>query len=132
MACAECQRLGGSGNWHGSNVHRHGGVDDTPAPAEALKLNASRLYDAQLHVLLSKNADYSPMNISDAGFPDVMSGLITRLGDKYFRIRNLAAKGGEPKFESLEDSFADLMNYAAISLLCLRGEWPGVKKGGRR
>jgi len=22
------------------------------------------------------------------------------------------------------------MNYAAISVLCLRGEWPGVGKGG--
>lgn len=132
MGCRECEAIGiNSGVWH-TNVRRHDHPDATPSEREALKVNAARLYDEQLHLLLSKNADYSPRNISEAGFPDVISGLVTRIGDKYFRIRNLVEKGTEAKHESLEDSFRDLMGYAAIAVLCLQGEWPGVKKGGVR
>jgi hypothetical protein len=98
---------------------------------EALKINASRLYDEQLHVLLEKNVAYSPLNISMAPF-GVMEGLVTRISDKYWRIVNLVESPGEVRFESLEDSFGDLMNYAAISTLCLRGQWPGVARGGVR
>ena len=98
---------------------------------EAMKVNACRLYDEQLHVLLEKNVAYSPLNISMAPF-GVMQGLVTRISDKYWRIVNLVESPGDVRYESLEDSFGDLMNYAAISTLCLRGQWPGVARGGVR
>lgn len=74
---------------------------------------------------------YSPLNISMAPF-GVMEGLVTRISDKFYRIINLLEDSERTRFESLEDSFRDLMGYAAISILCLRGEWPGVAKGGKR
>lgn len=101
------------------------------AHATALRVNAARLYDEQLHILLSKNADYSPLNISQAPF-GVMEGLLTRISDKFYRAINLIEKGQEAKHESLEDTFADMMNYSAIAVLCLRGQWPGVARGGSR
>lgn len=94
-------------------------------------VNASRLYDQQLHVLVSKNRDYSPLNISMAPF-GVMQGLVTRMSDKYWRAINLIEKGESARYESLEDTFGDMMNYSAIAVLCLRGEWPGIGPGGVR
>ena len=132
MDCAQCERIGATGDWHQGVrvIHHH--HDAKVAQDQGFKLAAARLYDEQLHLLLSKNADYSPLNISDAGFPDVMSGLTTRIGDKYYRIRNLLEKGENAKHESLMDSFLDLSNYGLIAALCLRGEWPGVAQGGKR
>ena len=104
---------------------------DQDPQATALKVNAARLFDEKLHLLISKNQDYSPMNISQAPF-GVMEGLLTRISDKFYRAINLVEKGGEAQYESLEDTFGDLMGYAAISVLCLRGQWPGVGKGGVR
>lgn len=131
MACADCERIGGNGCWHGTNVKRHGRADDQVPNPTALKLNAARLYDEQLHILLSKQDDYSSRNISEAPF-GVMQGLLTRISDKFYRAINLVEKGEEARHESLEDTFADLGNYAFISVLALRGQWPGVNKGGRR
>lgn len=132
MACPECARIGTGGDWHSTNVRAHLPTGSQDPARASLKMNAARLYDEQLHLLLSKNADYSPLNISHAGFPDVISGLVTRIGDKYFRIRNLVGQKQDANFESLEDSFRDLGNYGFIATLCLRGEWPGVSKGGIR
>lgn len=132
MACSECARIGAGSDWHSSNVRPHVPARGEDSAREALKVNAARLYDEQLHLLLSKNQDYSPMNISHAGFPDPISGLVTRIGDKYYRIRNLVERKQDANFESLEDSFRDLGNYGFIAALVLRGEWPGVAKGGKR
>lgn len=131
MDCAQCERIGATGDWHeGVRVlHHHHDVDVTQD--QGFKLAAARLYDEQLHLLLSKNADYSPLNISMAPF-GVMEGLMTRISDKFYRAINLLEQGTEAKHESLEDTFRDLMGYAAIGVLCLQGQWPGVSKGGSR
>lgn len=96
-----------------------------------MRLNAARLFDEQLHNLIEKNTAYSPLNISHAPF-GVMEGLITRISDKFYRAINLIEDQERTRFESLEDTFRDLIGYSAIAVLCLRGEWPGVKKGGQR
>jgi hypothetical protein len=44
--------------------------------------------------------------------------------DKTARINNLIDTGATPENESLRDSFLDLMNYAAIALLVIDGNWP--------
>lgn len=82
-----------------------------------------------------KNLDYGPNNISQAG----LLGLIVRMGDKYQRILHLAQKAGlsiddDPvkvgnklhgmvNNEAFEDTFYDLINYSAIALLWLDGDW---------
>lgn len=78
--------------------------------------------DAQA-VLMRKHADYGPKNISGSpGGP--LNGLRVRMWDKIARINNLMDSNVEPENESLRDSFLDLMNYSAIALLVIDGEWP--------
>lgn len=124
MGCTACERIGASGGWHqGIRVHHHdqGGT----AEGSEFRLASARLYESQLHILLEKNISYSPLNISQAPF-GVLEGLITRISDKFWRAVNLVENPSNTRYESLEDTFGDMMNYAAIAILCMRGQWPGV------
>lgn len=81
------------------------------------------VFDGARQLLLRKHNDYGPKNISlSPGGP--LNGLRVRLWDKIARINNLIDTGVEPSNESLADSFVDALNYCAIGLLVLRGEWP--------
>ena len=80
------------------------------------------IMDSAGNLLLSKQADYGPKNISDApGGP--LNGLRVRMHDKIARINNLIDSGAEPENESLRDSFIDLLNYSAIAMMVLDGNW---------
>lgn len=76
------------------------------------------------NLLLKKHRDYGPKNISQSpGGP--VNGLRVRMWDKIARINNLVEKSDhKPYYESLEDSFKDLANYAIIGLMVQRGQWP--------
>lgn len=80
-------------------------------------------------LLLKKHQDYGPLNIALApGGP--LNGLRVRIYDKLARINNLYESGSDtPNYESLEDSFIDLANYATIALLVQRGQWEGIPSG---
>lgn len=80
------------------------------------------IYDELMSVLLKKHKDYGPRNIADAP-GGALNGLRVRIHDKIARINNLIDKKREPNYESLEDSFRDLANYAIIALLVLRDKW---------
>lgn len=81
------------------------------------------VFDSSGNVLLRKHKDYGPTNISRSpGGP--LNGLRVRMHDKTARINHLIDSGATPENESLRDSFLDLMNYAAIALLVLDGNWP--------
>lgn len=80
------------------------------------------IYDELMSILLAKHRDYGPRNIAEAP-GGALNGLRVRIHDKVARINNLVDKSREPKYESLEDSFKDLANYAIIALLVLRGKW---------
>lgn len=80
------------------------------------------IYDELMSVLLKKHRDYGPRNIADAP-GGALNGLRVRIHDKVARINNLIDKNREPNYESLEDSFRDLANYAIIALLVLRDKW---------
>jgi len=78
------------------------------------------------NLLLDKQEDYGPLNISRApGGP--LNGLRVRIFDKISRINNLIETGAEPNNESLRDSFVDLANYATIALMVIDGTWPELK-----
>ena len=80
------------------------------------------IYDELMSVLLKKHRDYGPRNIADApGGP--LNGLRVRIHDKVARINNLIDNKRNAEYESLEDSFKDLANYAIIALLVLRDKW---------
>ena len=73
-------------------------------------------------LLISKHQDYGPTNIANAP-GGALNGLRVRMHDKLARINNLVDNGKDPKYESLEDSFKDLANYAVIALMVMRGKW---------
>jgi hypothetical protein len=81
------------------------------------------VYDELMSILLKKHKDYGPRNIADApGGP--INGLRVRIHDKVARINNLIDTGSDqPEYESMEDSFKDLANYAIIALLVMRDKW---------
>jgi hypothetical protein len=76
-------------------------------------------------ILLKKQEDYGPLNIAHAP-GGAINGLRVRMHDKLARLNNLYSKGATPNFESIEDTFIDLANYAIIGLLVQRGQWEGA------
>ena len=89
------------------------------------ELDLWTISDELTNLLLSKHNDYGPKNISmSPGGP--LNGLRVRMWDKIARINNLmdSNRYDTPAHESLEDSFADLANYAIIGLMVLKGQWP--------
>lgn len=85
-----------------------------------------RIFEALEFTLLKKHADYGPGNIAEAP-GGALNGLRVRIHDKTARINHLLSGSAAPKYEPLEDSFADLACYAVIAMLVLRKQWPGVK-----
>jgi len=82
-----------------------------------------QVLDSAGNLLLSKHKDYGPTNISRSpGGP--LNGLRVRMHDKTARINHLIDSGATPENESLRDSFVDLLNYSAIALMVIDGNWP--------
>ena len=93
--------------------------------------DAEVIVNRLLQVLISKHADYGPMNIAGApGGP--MNGLRVRMYDKLARLNNLIDSGNTPNYESIEDTLIDLANYAIIGLLVQGGQWEGVPNGAAK
>lgn len=90
---------------------------------DQFQANADAVFRQLSTVLVSKQRDYGPYNISRApGGP--INGLLVRMNDKMERLKNLYYGSTEPQNETLEDSFIDMANYAVICLMVQRGEWP--------
>ena len=91
-------------------------------PSSFLK-NVEDTFNELQELLIKKNLDYGTKNISESpGGP--INGLRVRMHDKLARINNLVDKQvSNPQYESLEDSFKDMANYAIIGLLVLRNKW---------
>lgn len=100
-------------------------------PPSAIGFPLAQILDEAETILHKKHEDYGPANVSQSPFSP-MHGLLVRMWDKQARAINLISTGADANYESLEDTFIDLLNYSAIALLCLRGQWPGVQKGGMR
>jgi hypothetical protein len=91
------------------------------------KETVDKLLEEAGNLLLTKQNDYGPLNISRApGGP--LNGLRVRIFDKVSRINNLIDSGVAPEHESLRDSFLDLANYAVIALMVIDGVWPEMEK----
>jgi len=68
-------------------------------------------------IMIRKHQDYGPFNIANAP-GGAMNGLLVRMHDKMARLENLYYKKSDtPNYESIEDTFIDLANYAIIGLL---------------
>lgn len=73
-------------------------------------------------LLIRKHMDYGPKNISEAP-GGAINGLLVRMHDKMARLKNLHYNNKSANYESIEDSYKDLANYAVIALLVLRDKW---------
>jgi Nucleotide modification associated domain 1 len=81
------------------------------------------IMDSAGNLLIKKHKDYGPKNISQSpGGP--LNGLRVRMWDKTARINHLIDSGATPENESLRDSFIDLLNYSAIAMMVIDGNWP--------
>lgn len=94
-----------------------------PHNPTAFIANVEETFNELQELLIKKHLDYGPKNISESpGGP--INGLRVRMHDKLARINNLVDKSvSNPQYESLEDSFKDMANYAIIGLLVLRNKW---------
>jgi hypothetical protein len=107
----------------------YGFLKDTPVDYELprdptqFEEDVRIIYDELMSLLLKKHKDYGPKNIAEAP-GGALNGLRVRIHDKLARINNLIDVGSnQPEYESLEDSFADMANYAIIGMLVLRDKW---------
>ena len=109
-------------NWAESYVNRQ---DNKPADRSDSDFAAHvwEIMDEIGNLLITKQADYGPGNINNA-FGGPINGLLVRIGDKFERLKNLFKHDTTPKYESIEDSFKDMANYAVIALMIQRGTWP--------
>lgn len=73
-------------------------------------------------LLVSKHQDYGPKNISNAP-GGAINGLLVRMHDKMARLNNLHYNNKSANYESIEDTYKDLANYAVIALMVLRDKW---------
>ena len=95
--------------------------------------NFEAFTEEMFDIFLKKQAMYGSDNISlggDMSNPKdrklALLGLWFRMNDKIQRIQNILKNDFSDKeieFESLEDSYLDLANYAIISLLVKREFW---------
>lgn len=90
---------------------------------EEFKEISKAFYGETYQVLVKKQLDYGPFNISRSpGGP--LNGLRVRMHDKLARINHLIDTGATPENESLRDSFLDLANYSIIAMMVLDQKWP--------
>lgn len=92
------------------------------------KLEADAALTAEECVLLlvKKNQDYGPDNINNAP-GGALNGLNVRLFDKVSRLNNLLTNKKDPNYESIRDTFVDIVNYGIISILILDNKWESTK-----
>lgn len=102
-------------------------ADRHPIYSSAFFKDVEKTFNELQELLIKKHIDYGPKNISQSpGGP--INGLRVRMHDKLARINNLTDKDvSDPQFESLEDTFKDMANYAIIGLLVLRQQWDSEK-----
>ena len=48
---------------------------------------------------------------------------------KCYRAQSLLESGGDPNFESLEDTYKDMINYASFAVSYMRGKMDGQQSG---
>lgn len=84
--------------------------------------HAYDIVDEAVEILIKKHEDYGPLNISNAP-GGALNGLAVRLHDKVSRLGNLAKTENEPNYESIRDTFIDIINYAVIGILVSEDHW---------
>ncbi len=97
--------------------------DGSSGDAQLEKRMVDVLIEA-LRLWKERHKKYGRGNISRYG----ATGCLVRSGDKAARLEEVYIRGKKDfPDETITDSWLDLLNYAAMGLLCHRGLWPGVE-----
>jgi hypothetical protein len=89
--------------------------------------HVAQVFDEAEEVLIGRHRDYGPGNIANA-YPDPLTALVVRMGDKMERIKNLLTQGDSHTYgERMRDSWLDLANYALIGMMVQDRTWPGIR-----
>jgi hypothetical protein len=98
-------------------------VDGTSGDPE-LEEFLARTMQEYLELWKTKQNSYGPGNI--AAFGD--AGCAIRAMDKVQRLRRHYFLGKDVTLanETIEDTWLDLLGYAAMGLMCKRGQWKGL------
>lgn len=70
-------------------------------------------------LMIGKQAAYGSKGIEAFG----ELGVLVRASDKLERLKHLIHTGADPDWETVEDTWRDLMNYALIALMVRHGTW---------
>jgi hypothetical protein len=92
----------------------------------AFLIAVADVFDEAEDLMIGRHRDYGPGNIAN-GFPDPLTALVVRMGDKFERIKHLLTSDKPVYGERLRDSWIDVANYGLIGVMCIDGTWPGVK-----
>lgn len=80
-----------------------------------------------IELLCKKNEDYGSENIAITGKP----GVIVRMTDKVYRIKNMVMTPRTMNFESLDDTLRDVLGYSFIALMLNDQLWGKTGKDFR-
>lgn len=123
MACADCEKLGGTGSWHRLQ-HGRSDNESTTAALIDFEIEVSKVMEESRHIMVGRQKDYGPYNVARA-WPDPTTALIVRITDKLERIKNLHGKS-DTFGERARDSWIDLSNYGLIGVMVTDRTWPGL------
>jgi hypothetical protein len=121
-----------SGAWASTNPPEQAGRFHRGLPAAsqglepAFLMGVADVFDEAEDLLVGRHRDYGPGNIAN-GYPDPLTALVVRMGDKMERIKNLLSSDHPVFGERMRDSWMDLANYGLIGVMVIDGKWPGVK-----
>ena len=94
-----------------------------PGPQQGPRPTFERALDAEWAqaraLMVSKQVAYGSKNVEVFG----ELGILVRASDKLERLKHLTATGADPDWETVEDTWRDLMNYALIALMLRHGAW---------
>lgn len=95
---------------------------DGSSTNEQFERNFALVLEKAFELCKRKQASYGPGNIHYLG----ERGVFVRTFDKVQRLKRLVweSKDNPLDDESIDDTWMDILNYAAIALLVRQGKWP--------
>jgi hypothetical protein len=103
-------------------------LSDLSIGTQMLAGDLALVLDEAFELLLLKHENYGPKNISGSPGhkdPKPINGLLVRMNDKQARLQHMYYNSVEDKVgESLRETAIDLLNYCAILVMVLDGDWP--------
>jgi hypothetical protein len=99
-------------------------VDNPLIASNPLEESLLEVLSRAYHLWRDRQEKYGPTNIASTG----ALGCFVRATDKLARLREvyLNGRGAEVSDETVIDSWLDLVNYAAMGLMCEEHTWPGT------